>query len=64
MFESLSNRLNDVFVRAVQSPEVKAAFEKIGQDALTSTPDEFGALLRTETAKWTHVIETAHIQAP
>jgi tripartite-type tricarboxylate transporter receptor subunit TctC len=62
--KAVIDRLNDVFVRAVQSAEVKAAFEKIGQDALTSTPDEFSTLLRAETAKWTQVIETAHIQAP
>ncbi len=62
--KAVIDRLNDVFVRAVRSPEVKAAFEKIGQDVLTSTPDEFSTLLRTETAKWTQVIETAHIQVP
>jgi tripartite-type tricarboxylate transporter receptor subunit TctC len=62
--KAIIDRLNDVFVRAVQSPDVKAEFAKIGQDALTSTPEEFGALLRDETAKWTKVIETAHIQAP
>jgi tripartite-type tricarboxylate transporter receptor subunit TctC len=62
--KAVIDRLNDVFVRAVQSPEVKAEFAKIGQDTLTSTPEEFSKLLRDETAKWTKVIETAHIQAP
>jgi tripartite-type tricarboxylate transporter receptor subunit TctC len=62
--KAIIDRLNDVFVRAVQSPEVKAEFAKIGQDALTSTPEEFSKLLGDETAKWTKVIETAHIQAP
>jgi tripartite-type tricarboxylate transporter receptor subunit TctC len=62
--KAIIDRLNDVFVRAVQSPEVKAEFAKIGQDALTSTPEEFTRLLGDETAKWTKVIETAHIQAP
>jgi tripartite-type tricarboxylate transporter receptor subunit TctC len=62
--KAIIDRLNDVFVRAVQSPEVKAEFAKIGQDALTSTPEEFSKLLRDETAKWTTVIQTAHIQAP
>jgi tripartite-type tricarboxylate transporter receptor subunit TctC len=57
-------RLNKAFVEAVKSKEVRDAFEKIGQDSFTSTPLEFSAFLNAETAKWTRVIEKAHIQAP
>jgi tripartite-type tricarboxylate transporter receptor subunit TctC len=58
------DKLNGVFVRAIESPEVQAAFARIGQESLTSTPEEFAALLKSETEKWSRVIEKANIQAP
>lgn len=61
---AIVERLNDIFVRAVQSPEVREAFAKIGQEAFTSTPDEFASFLRSETEKWSGVIEAAQIKAP
>jgi len=57
-------KLNDVLVRAVKSGEVKDAYDKIGEEVLTSTPGEFSAFLQAETTKWSGVIEKAHIQAP
>jgi tripartite-type tricarboxylate transporter receptor subunit TctC len=61
---AIVDQLNSVFVEAIKSKEVLEAFEKIGQDPLTSTPEEFAAFLKAETAKWAHVIDKAHIQAP
>ena len=58
------DKLNGVFVQAIESPEVQAAFARIGQESLTSTPEEFAALLKSETEKWSRVIEKANIQAP
>jgi tripartite-type tricarboxylate transporter receptor subunit TctC len=61
---AIVNRLNSVFVEAVLSREVLEAFAKLGQDPLTSTPEEFSSFLKAETEKWSGVIEKAHIQAP
>lgn len=61
---AIIDRLNAVLVRAVELPEVQLAFAQIGQETLTSTPEEFMTLLRSETEKWSRVIEKANIQAP
>jgi tripartite-type tricarboxylate transporter receptor subunit TctC len=61
---AIVNRLNSVFVEAVLSKEVLEAFAKLGQDPLTSTPEEFSSFLKAETEKWAGVIEKAHIQMP
>jgi len=45
-------------VRAtLAKPEVIAALGRQGFDPQPSTPDEFGAFLRAETAKWTPIIQ-------
>ena len=61
---AIIDRLNSAIGEALKSKEVLEAFEKIGQDPLTSTPEEFAAFLKAETAKWERVIDRAHIQAP
>ena len=61
---AIIDRLNHVFVEAIKSREVLEAFEKIGQDPLTSTPEEFSVFLKAESVKWAQVIDKAHIQAP
>ena len=61
---AIVDRLNKAFVEAIKSREVIEAFEKIGQEPLTSTPEEFSAFLKAESAKWARVIDKAHIQAP
>ncbi len=61
---AIVDRLNRAFVEAIKSRDVIEAFEKIGQDPLTSTPEEFSAFLKVESAKWAQVIDKAHIQAP
>jgi len=61
---AIVDRLHFVFIEAIKSREVLEAFENIGQDPLTSTPEEFSVFLKAETAKWAHVMDKAHIQAP
>jgi tripartite-type tricarboxylate transporter receptor subunit TctC len=61
---AIVRRLNEALVEAVRSKEVKEAYEKIGQEALTSTPEEFSAFLATETSKWAGVVDKAAIQPP
>lgn len=56
-------RLNDALVRTMKSPEVKVLLDKIGQDPLWSTPEEFAAFLREETEKWRKVIKATGIKA-
>ena len=57
------DKLNDALVRAMKTPEMKAALAKIGQDPAWSTPEEFATFLQEETAKWRKVIRAAGLKA-
>jgi tripartite-type tricarboxylate transporter receptor subunit TctC len=50
------NKLNKEINGAVASPAVRERFAKLGLEPLTATPQEFGALIRSETAKWAEMI--------
>jgi tripartite-type tricarboxylate transporter receptor subunit TctC len=54
-------RLNAEIVAAVADPKVILALEKLGTQPLTTTPEGFAALIKTETAKYAKVIEAAKI---
>jgi tripartite-type tricarboxylate transporter receptor subunit TctC len=49
------NQLNADVLRALQGPDVRARFAAGGLEPLASTPDEFGAMVRSEITKWTKV---------
>jgi tripartite-type tricarboxylate transporter receptor subunit TctC len=49
-------------VRALADPEVKKKFADLGVDAVSSSPDQFGAFIRTETAKYEKLIKEAGIK--
>jgi tripartite-type tricarboxylate transporter receptor subunit TctC len=51
------NRLKREINDAVASPAVRERFSKLGLEPLTATPQEFGALIRSETAKWAELIK-------
>lgn len=55
-------RLHDEVVALLQMRDVVAAFARAGAEAVSSTPQEFQAYLRTEVAKWTKVIKDAGIR--
>ncbi|OGA41375.1 MAG: hypothetical protein A3G24_06420 [Betaproteobacteria bacterium RIFCSPLOWO2_12_FULL_62_13] len=48
--------------RALQQPEIKARFSGNGAEPVGSTPDEFAAYVRSETAKWGKVVRNAGMQ--
>ena len=49
-------RLSAATKQALDSPEVKKAFEAQGYETLPGTPEEFAAFYRNEVAKWAKVI--------
>jgi tripartite-type tricarboxylate transporter receptor subunit TctC len=55
-------RLNEVMNHALRTDKVRDAFAKIGTDVGGGTPEEFGALVHAETARWTKVIKDAGIK--
>ena len=55
-------RLNAEIRKLVGLPDVKEKLEALGFVAVANTPAEFGERIRTESAKWSKVINDAHIK--
>jgi tripartite-type tricarboxylate transporter receptor subunit TctC len=56
------DRLNRETVAVIKRPNVQARMADIGAEPVGSTPEDFGALIRSEKDKWGKVIKTANIQ--
>jgi len=56
-------RLNGELAKILYSQDMKDKLNAIGTDPVTSTPEEFAAYLRQETAKWADVVRKAGLNA-
>jgi tripartite-type tricarboxylate transporter receptor subunit TctC len=56
------DRLNHEMVKLLKSPEVRDRLIADGTDPAPTTPEEFGAYIKSETEKWTKVIKAAGIK--
>lgn len=61
--KNIVTRLNDEIVRILGVAEFQRHFDAQGLTVRTSTPDEFRALIRSETVKWAKVVKDAGIKA-
>ncbi len=52
-------KLNQAFVVALNSPEAQARFEGLLAEPVPSTPEQFGALMKSELAKYQAVVKAA-----
>ena len=52
-------RLNAEMQKAVKSPTVIERYGALGADPVSSTPEQFAALIRSESAKWAEVVKRA-----
>lgn len=52
-------RLNDVFVKALQDPDVKARFAQLMAEPSPTTPAQFGAFVKAELAKYEKVVKAS-----
>jgi len=57
------DRLQKDIAAVVESPEMQKRFQLEGAEALRMSPREFGALVASETTKWTKVVKQAGIKA-
>lgn len=57
------NRLNSEIVIALRSPAVTDRLAADGSEAVGSTPEQFGAHIKSEIAKWGKVVKAAGITA-
>jgi tripartite-type tricarboxylate transporter receptor subunit TctC len=55
-------KLNRELIKIVQNPAMKEKFASLGIEPVTGTPDEFGAYIRSEMAKWRAVVTAADIK--
>lgn len=55
-------RLHGAIVAAVRNPDVTKRLAQEGSVAVASTPEDYGALIRRETAKWKQVVAAAGIK--
>ena len=56
-------KLRAEVVRALSIPELRAKLVQQGADPVGSTPEEFAAYLRSETAKWAKVVKASAAKA-
>jgi tripartite-type tricarboxylate transporter receptor subunit TctC len=56
---AIVKRLNAEFAKVVAADEIRAVYEKIGADPLTTTPGEFAAKLNEEIAKLGTVVKAS-----
>jgi tripartite-type tricarboxylate transporter receptor subunit TctC len=56
-------KINAEVVRVLNAPEARKVLEGDGADVVGSTPEQFGAVLKAEIAKWTKVAKAAGIKA-
>jgi tripartite-type tricarboxylate transporter receptor subunit TctC len=55
-------RLNAAINKALKTEKVRDALVKLGVDPGGGTPEEFGALFRSEIVRWTKIVKDANIK--
>lgn len=60
--KSVITTLNRQIARALEQPDVRAAFARSGTDAVSTTPEAFDAFIRSEYSKWGKVIRDIGLQ--
>ncbi len=56
------DRLNAELGKALQHPEVRERILGVGAEPAHTTPEAFGALIRSEIARWAKVIKAAGVK--
>ena len=59
---SIVGRLNAAINESLTSPEVTAAFAKLGAEVRPDSPQDFAAFLAAETQKWANLAKAANIK--
>ena len=56
-------RINAELQKIVASPEIKTQFAAQGIEPAGGTPEQFGALIRDDSARWGKLIKAANIKS-
>ena len=58
----ITKRLNEEFVKALAQPEVKTLLASFAADPVGNSPEEFGRILKQDTAKYEKLVKDAKIK--
>ena len=56
-------RLNEEVAKILHAPDTRSIFTNDGAEPVGNKPEEFAAIIKSETAKWTKVVKAAGIKA-
>ena len=56
-------KLNQDITQILNTPEMRETLSSQGLEPVTSTPEQFGALIRSDLARWANVVKSAGITA-
>lgn len=59
----LIGRINAAVVKSLQPQDIRERLNAMGADVVGNSPEEFGAFMRAESAKWAKVVKVANIRA-
>ncbi|HTD90747.1 MAG TPA: tripartite tricarboxylate transporter substrate binding protein [Burkholderiales bacterium] len=57
------NKLNTELIKVLQTPDVRDRLLSLAYDLQSSTPQDFSALLKTETEKWAKIVKASGAKA-
>jgi len=61
--KAVADKFRTDLLKVMQDPEVKEKFATLGVDAVSGTPEQLAAYIKSETAKYAKLIKEANIQA-
>ena len=56
------DKLNAAVQKVIAQPAIRAKFAEIGAQTTGSTPEQFGAYIRDDLAKWTRIVKDANVK--
>jgi tripartite-type tricarboxylate transporter receptor subunit TctC len=59
---AIVDKLNGTLVKILSSPDMKTRFDAQSAEIVSSTPEQFGELIKAESAKWGKVIREKNIR--
>ena len=55
--------MNQALQQAIQDPALRARFQEVGLVPMSNTPEEFTALIKSDSEKWQKIIQSAGVTA-
>ncbi|MEI8400004.1 MAG: tripartite tricarboxylate transporter substrate binding protein [Alcaligenaceae bacterium] len=56
-------RMNRALQQAIQDPALRLRFQEVGLVPMSNTPDEFSALIKSDSEKWQKIIQASGVTA-